>query len=283
MLQAEVRTLSWLVRDASARLSAAGFSSARWEGERLVAHAFGIAWGEIWVRLREEAGEQTSARLDELVRRRVAGEPLAYILCSTIFFGCEIAVGPGVLVPRPETETLVQAALELVADVPDPRIVDIGTGSGAIAIALAMERSGAEVWGTDVSKRALEWAERNVRSAGVDVQLVHGDLFEALPARTRGVFDLIVSNPPYIAEGTDLPEDVRAEPDEALFAGPDGNDVLLEVVDGSEAWLNSRGHLALEVGAPKQVDVVIDALASWRDVRVREDRTGRQRVVTARR
>jgi release factor glutamine methyltransferase len=264
-------------------LSAAGFSSARWEGERLVAHALGIEWGEIWVRLREDFGEQTSQKLDELVRRRVAGEPLAYILCSTTFFGREIAVGPGVLVPRPETESLVQAALDVVADVPDPRIVDIGTGSGAIAIALALERSGAEVWGTDASKPAMEWAERNVRSAGVDVQLVHGDLFEALPSRTRGVFDLIVSNPPYIAEGTDLPADVRAEPDEALFAGPEGNDVLLKLVDGSEAWLNSGGHLALEVGTPEQADVVVGALASWRDVRVREDRTGRPRVVSAHR
>ncbi len=283
MLRAEATTLSSLVRDATERLSAAGIASARWESERLVAHALGIDWGEIWVRLREEAGEQTSRKLDESVRRRAAGEPLAYILCSTIFFGREIAVGPGVLVPRPETETLVEAALDLVADLPDPHIVDVGTGSGAVAIALAFERSGAEVWGTDISEHALEWAERNVRSAGVDVRLVAGDLFQAIPDGMRGGFDLVVSNPPYIAEGTDLPADVRAEPDRALFAGSDGNDVLLRLARESAAWLRNGGCLAVEVGRPEQADTVIDALASWRDVAVREDRAGRPRVVTARR
>jgi release factor glutamine methyltransferase len=283
MIQADARTLSSLVRDATTHLTAAGVASARWEAERLAAHALGVDWGDIWVRLREEVGEETAQRLSGFVERRAGGEPLAYILCSTIFYGSEIAVGPGVLVPRPETETLVEASLELARDVPDPRIVDVGCGSGAIAIALALERSGAEVWGTDISQRALEWAELNVGSAGADVRLVRGDLFEAIPASLRGSFDLIVSNPPYIADGAQLPPDVRAEPEQALFAGPGGADVLLRLVDESVEWLKGSGALALEVGTADQAQLVAEALASWSRVSIREDRAGRLRVVTARR
>jgi len=283
MLKADAPTLSSLVRDATERLSGAGVASGRWEAERLVAHALGVEWGDIWVRLREGAGKETAQRLDGFVERRAAGEPLAYILCSTIFYGREIAVGPGVLVPRPETETLVEAALELVADIADPRIVDVGCGSGAIAIAIAFERSGAEVWGTDISERALEWAELNVRSAGVDVRLVGGDLFDGVPASMKGSFDLVVSNPPYIADGFDLPPDVSAEPAQALFAGSNGADVLLRLVDHGVEWLNGSGALALEVGTPDQALFVAGALASWSEVSVRDDRAGRPRVVTARR
>jgi len=265
------------------QLTAAGVASARWEAERLAAHALGVEWGDIWVRLREEVGEETTRRLDGFVERRAGGEPLAYILCSTIFYGREIAVGKGVLVPRPETETLVEAALDLVADVPDPRIVDVGTGSGAIAVALAVERSGAEVWGTDISERALEWAELNIRSAGVDVHLVRGDLFDGVPTNMKGSFDLVVSNPPYVADGSELPSDVMAEPEQALFAGPDGTDVLLRLVDQSMEWLKGPSALALEVGTPDQARLVAAALASWREVSVHDDRAGRPRVVTARR
>ncbi len=283
MIQADARTLSSLVRDATTDLAAAGVASPRWEAERLTAHALGVEWGDIWIRLREDAGEETAQRLDGYVERRAGGEPLAYILCSTIFYGREIAVGPGVLVPRPETETLVEAALDLVADVPDPRIVDVGTGSGAIAIALAVERSGAEVWGMDISARALEWAELNVRAAGVDVHLVGGDLFDSLPPDMKGSFDLVVSDPPYIADGAEVPPDVMAEPERALFAGPDGAAMLLRLVDQSMEWLNGSGALALEVGTPEQSQLVAAALASWNDVSIREDQSRRPRVVTARR
>ncbi len=280
---ANARTLSSLVRDATMQLTAAGVASARWEAERLAAHALGVEWGDIWVRLREDVGEETAQRLDAFVHRRAGGEPLAYILCSTIFYGREIAVGPGVLVPRPETETLVEAALDLVADLPDPKIVDVGTGSGAIAIALAVERSGAEVWGTDISEQALEWASLNERSAGVDVHLVRGDLFEGVPSNMRCSFDLVVSNPPYIADGSQLPSDVEAEPNQALFAGADGTDVLLRLVDQSVEWVKSTGALALEVGTPDQARLVAEGLEAWAEVAIREDRTGRPRVVTARR
>jgi release factor glutamine methyltransferase len=283
MIRADARTLSSLLRDATAQLRAAGVASARWEAERLAAHAFDVRWGDLWVRLREDVAEETAQRLNGFVDRRAGGEPLAYILCSTIFYGREIAVGPGVLVPRPETETLVEAALELVADVPDPRIVDVGTGTGAVAIALAVERSGAEVWGTDISERALEWAELNVGSAGVDVHLVRGDLFDGIPANMKGSFDLVVSNPPYIADGTELPADVMSEPDQALFGGPDGADVMLRLVDQGVEWLKASGALALEVGTPDQARLVAEVLTAWTDVAIREDRGGRARVVTARR
>lgn len=283
MLQADTPMLSSRIRVATERLSDAGVASPRWEAERLAAHALGVEWGDIWIRLREEVGEETVERLNRLVERRAAGEPLAYILCSTIFFGREIAVGPGVLVPRPETETLVEAALDLVAGVPDPVIVDVGCGSGAIAIALAVERAGADLWATDISERALQWAQLNIRSAGVDVHLVRGDLFDGLPVPMRESFDLVVSNPPYVPSDAELPSDVTAEPPQALFAGTSGADVLLRLVEQSVEWLKRSGALAVEVGTPDQARLVEDALASWSEVSIRDDRAGRPRVVTARR
>jgi release factor glutamine methyltransferase len=239
----------------------------RHEAELLAAHALGITRSELWSR----AGEPFDSPLfDELVARRLGGEPLAYITGSTEFHGIEIACGPGVLVPRPETEILVDVALAMLDGLRAPVVVDIGTGTGAIALAVAKERPEASVWATELSDRALAWAERNLR--GSQVHLVAGDLFAGCPRA-----DLVVSNPPYVVSGAELPGDVMREPAEALFAGPDGCDVLDRIVEGAAG----HGAIALEIGTPEQAQHVAARLASWSDVRVHDDLTGRPRVVGA--
>jgi release factor glutamine methyltransferase len=233
----------WLA-EATRRLGDAGSESPRVEAERLAAFALGIEWGGLWSRLRDDVDV---AILDGLLSRRLSGDPLAYIVGSVVFCGLEIACGPGVLVPRPETETLVDVALELIADVPSPVVCDVGTGTGAIAIAIAKRRPDARVWASDISRGAIRWAERNARAHAVGIELVCGDLLEAMPAHLRGGIDLVVSNPPYVAEGTELPPELGAEPYEALFAGATGDEVLERLAGEAVAWLKRGGALAVEV------------------------------------
>jgi len=274
-------TLSaWIARAADA-LRDAGSPSPRAEGERLAALALGIDWSGLWGRMADAIDARSLALMDDALARRVGGEPLAYIEESVVFYGLEIACGPGVLVPRPETETLVDVGLELVDGVERPVVADIGTGTGAVAIAIAARRPDAEVWATDVSTMALAWAERNVSSHGVGVWLLHGDLFSALPRRLRGRVDLAIANPPYVPDGADAPADVRAEPAEAVFAGPRGDEVLMRLADEAPGWLSERGAVALEVGTPEQAEALATALPGAVDVRA--DHTGRPRVVFVRR
>jgi release factor glutamine methyltransferase len=266
-----------VLRDATSRLDEAGSLSPRREAEELVAHALGITWSDLWVRSRDLVAVDA---IDELVARRASGEPLAYIVGSVSFGGIEIACGPGALVPRPETERLIDVALALIADVDAPAVVDIGTGTGAVAIAIAVHRPDARVIATDVSSDALAWARRNVTTLGVAVELREGDLFTPLEAGTR--FDLIVSNPPYIPDGLDLPPDVMAEPDEALFGGVDGCGVLTRLVDEAGLWLADGGALAVEIGTKLQAEAIAARLGDRRDVRIHNDLAHRPRVVSAR-
>jgi len=203
-----------------------------------------------------------------LLSRRLHGEPLAYIVGSVVFYGLEIGCGPGVLVPRPETETLVDVALELIAGVRAPKVCDVGTGTGCVAIAIARQRPDAIVQATDISLDALAWAKRNVARHAVDVELVHGSL-------PRRGCDLVVSNPPYIALGTKLPADLGAEPDEALFAGPRGDEMLLLLAEEAKR----HRAAAFEVGTPDQADAMVSLLSQLGTAGVRDDHTNRPRCV----
>jgi release factor glutamine methyltransferase len=236
----------------------------RREAEDLAAFSLRVRWGDLWARMDEPFDADT---FDALVSRRADGEPLQYILGSASFHGVEIACGPGVLVPRPETETLVDVALGLIRDLPRPVVVDIGTGSGAIAAAIAAVRPDADVYATEKSAAACEWARRNVANVYL------GDLFEPLPPALRGAVDLIVSNPPYIPDGTPLPADVAREPSEALYAGQDGCDVLRRIVAEAGEWLRPGACIALEIGTPDQIAVLQDAA-------VTNDLAGRPRVLS---
>lgn len=225
------------------------------------------------------------AELDDMVRRRAAGEPLQYITGVAGFRRLELNVGPGVFIPRPETEIVAEHAMTLV-----PRggnVVDIGTGTGAIALSIADERPDAKVFATERSPRALAWARRNIESSGLPVTLVEGDLFDGLPDELTGAVDVVVSNPPYVArsEQASLPADVvDHEPHDALFAGEDGLATIRRLVEAAAMWLRMGGSLVLEIGET-QGDAVQDVVRSalFEDVGVHPDLTGRSRVVVGRR
>ncbi len=279
MLRTDALTLADWIRNAEALLDGARCASPRHEAERLAAHGLGVTWGELWTRLRDPVDREV---LDVLLERRRSGEPLAYILGSVVFCGVELECGPGVLVPRPETETLVDVALELIASQRAPVVVDIGTGTGAIAIAIASARPDAFVWATELSEPARRYAERNIVRSGLNVALVSGDLFDALPANLRGRCDLVVSNPPYVPAGADVPPDVLAEPRGAVFAGPRGDEVLRRLARGAHQWVGPCGAFAFEIGADEQAEAVADELRGFGPVGVRTDHIDRPRVVWAR-
>jgi release factor glutamine methyltransferase len=281
--QTDTLALSDWLRIAEAALTRAGYQSARHDAERLAAVGLGIEWGELWARLHECIDLPMGSELDALVARRRLGEPLAYITGSVVFYGIELECGPGVLVPRPETETLVDVALELIADRKAPVVVDVGTGTGAIAIAIARQHPDAIVWATEMYSDALRYAERNVMRLGSPVKVVQGDLLRALPGGLHRRLDLIVSNPPYVSFGAAVGLDVRAEPRKAVFAGPVGDEVLRRLAAEASEWAAPYGAIALEIGTPEQAGSVRSELRDFGPVHVRRDHTDRPRVVWARR
>lgn len=214
--------------------------------------------------------------------QRCTGTPLQHLTGEQAFRRIVVEVRPGVFVPRPETEVLVGHALLAIGEVEDPLVVDVGTGAGAIALAVKDERPDATVYATDRSAEAVELAASNARRLGLDVHVLEGDLLSPLPDELRGWVDLVVSNPPYITpeEFEDLPPEVKADPELALLGGLDVYERL-----SAEAlrWLRDGGVLAVEAGA-SQGGAIAEALArSFMDVRVEPDLAGRDRVVLARR
>lgn len=195
----------------------------------------------------EAAGDPDQAL--EMAHRRAAGEPLQYITGEAYFRRLKLAVGTGVLIPRPETELVAERAMARLLQ--GGTLVDIGTGSGAIALSVKDERPDATVYATENSPDALAWARRNVAGLGLDVALVEGDLFDGLSDDLRGRLDVVVANLPYVATGDakSLPADVAEhEPHDALFAGPDGLSALRRIADDARTWLKPGGWLVLEIG-----------------------------------
>ncbi|HKF15233.1 MAG TPA: peptide chain release factor N(5)-glutamine methyltransferase [Gaiellaceae bacterium] len=269
-------TVREALAEAAGALEQAGVPSPAVDAEWLLAHTLGVRRSELY-------GADLDGRLDdfrELVRRRAAREPLAYVLGEWGFRGLTLVVDPRVLIPRPETETVVERCLTLLVDVAEPAIMDVGVGSGAIALALADERPDAVVVGTDASAAALEVAEENRRRTGFDerVRLVYGDLL----AGETGPFDLVVSNPPYVApdELPRLEPELQHEPREALV----GAGRELPIARAANGALGAGGALVLEVGDGRACDVAATLVAlGYADVKVSNDLTGRQRVVDGRR
>lgn len=189
----------------------------------------------------------------ELAARRSRGEPLQYLLGSAHFRKIELEVGPGVFIPRPETELVAERAIELLPE--GGTLVDLGTGSGAIALGIAHERPDATVFATEADPGALRWAIRNRDRLAPGVKILQGDLFETLPTELRGRVDVVVSNPPYVAlERRDiLPIDVRDhEPERALYGGTDGMLVTTRLVHDARSWLKPGGWLVLEMSEQQQ-------------------------------
>lgn len=258
--------------------------AARW----LVEAAVGApARGEV---LAEEVTERMVHRLDAMVARVRAGEPLQYVVGSWSFRHLDLAVDPRVLIPRPETEEVAGVAIAVAAAVPDARrVADLGTGSGAIGLSLAVELplDGTEVWITDIDPDALEVARANLAGIGRparNVRVALGSWTDALPPGP--IFDVIVANPPYIADGSpDVDEMVRRhEPARALFSGPDGLDAIRDIVSAAPAHLRPGGALVLEIGFDQgpAVASLMDA-AGLTAVETRRDAAGLDRIAIAHR
>ena len=276
---------------ARAALLAAGLPSPGVDARRLVERASGLDGGELGVHLDERVPHRAGLHLAGMVERRSARTPLQYVLGRWGFRSLDLLVDQRVLIPRPETEQVVEAAIGEVRRLAAGRpslVVDLGTGSGAIALSMAVEVVTAEVWASDVAPEALAVARANLAGIGrpgARVRLVEGDWFAALPAELAGAVDLIVTNPPYVADGDELPPEVADwEPSRALVAGPTGLEHLLRIVDEAPRWLKRPGALVAEL-APHQAGAVHAAArsAGFADVEVRPDLTGRERTLVARR
>jgi release factor glutamine methyltransferase len=264
---------------ATVELERAGVPSPRVDAEWLLAHALGVSRTDLYANGDEAPGDR-EALFRELVARRAGREPLAYVLGEWGFRRLTLRVDSRVLIPRPETEVVVERCLELLADEAAPRALDIGVGSGAIALAIADEHPGARVVATDNSSAALAVAEENRARAGLAlrVELVHGELFAGL----EGPFDLVVSNPPYVRPeevGGLEPEVARFEPREALIA----HGVTEAIAEEAQSRLAPGAPLVLETGDGDARDVaaLLTALG-YEDVRIGEDLAGRERVVDGR-
>jgi release factor glutamine methyltransferase len=276
------RILDWTTEHLKKR----GSDSARLDAEILLAHARGCRRIELYTRYDEPLSDAQRAAMRDLVRRRADAEPVAYLVGFKEFYSLPFKVTADVLIPRPETETLVLEAVEIAKGSAAERLtlLDLCTGSGCVAVAAAKGSTKFAVTASDLSDAALDVAQSNAERNGVAkrVEFRHGDLFDALPG--DATFDIILSNPPYVAEGEyeSLPPDIRLhEPAAALLAGADGLDILRRIADEAPRRLNAGGHLLVELD-PKQAEPIADLLRpSFREVRFVKDLAGKVRVVHA--
>ncbi len=269
-------TVADTLRRTAERLEAAGCESPRLDAELLVAHVLGMSRAGLYGESRLTLSDEECAELKPLVIRRERREPLAYVLGEWGFRRLTLTVDRRVLVPRPETEVVVERCLARVSGIDEPRVLDVGTGSGVIALAIADEHPGARVTAIDASEDALAVARENAERTGLPVELVHRDLFDGLP---EGPWDLVVSNPPYVRPGEieSLEPEVRDwEPRAALV----GEGATEAVARSAQAVLRVGGALVLEVadGAAAEVAALLRELG-YRDVSVTPDLAGRDRVV----
>ena len=262
------------------------------DAAELVSRLVGLGRGDLRFRAAQPLSSAEDDMLERWLARRAGGWPVQYVTGRAAFRDLDLRVDARVLIPRPETEGLVEAVLERLEDErvrwPEPRVLDLGTGSGAIALAIAHECPIARVTASDASEGALDLARENAGALGLAdrVTFRHGEWFDALDADER--FEVIVSNPPYIAaaEAESLPADVREhEPHAALFGGEDGLDDVRAIVDDAPRHLVTDGLLALELAEQRALEVAawLEGAHDWRDVRVLDDLAGRPRVLLARR
>ena len=284
------RTIGEALESARSRLSK--FPTAASDAEELVSRLLGVTRGELHFRRRESLPPDLWQKLDLWLSRRAAGQPVQYVTGRAAFRSLDLDVGPAVLVPRPETEQLVEAVLDVLREQlhrwPAPRVIDLGTGSGAIALSIAREWPTAIVTATDASEEALATARENAAALGLDarVQFRLGHWFDAVGGEDR--FEVVVSNPPYIAtaEADSLPSDVRDhEPHEALFSGESGLEALRTIVDEAPRHLVAGGMLALELAEMRAQEVAgwLEGAHDWSGVDLRDDFSGRPRILLARR
>ncbi|MCY7373499.1 MAG: peptide chain release factor N(5)-glutamine methyltransferase [Spirochaetaceae bacterium] len=261
---------------ATERLTVAGVPSPRVDAEELAAHSLGVSRRDLWGH--DDPGDE----FDSYVGRRAAREPLQHITGQAHFRHLTLAVGPGVFVPRPETEVVVEAALVAARSAPSPRVVDLGTGSGAIALAVATELPRATVHAVEADPAAHAWAVRNCAGSSVDLRL--GDMAAAFDD-LDGTVDVVVSNPPYIPVGASVrdPEVAQFDPSMALWSGSDGLDAVRTVEQVAARLLRPGGTVVVEHADLQGVSAPAVFLSSgrWIDVVDHRDLAGRDRYLTA--
>lgn len=224
--------------------------------------------------------EDAAERLELMVQRRLQREPLQLITGTAHFWGLGLHTAPGVLIPRPETERLVELALSRLAGRSSPRVLDVGTGSGAIALALKHERPDATVAATDVSAAALSLAGRNAAQLGLELELLQADLLTGAAADRAAAADLVISNPPYLpaADAGAVSPEVRHDPVTALYAGADGLDLYRQLLKQAAELLKPDAWLLIELD-PRNVHAAAEAARDWSIVRVEADLAGRERFL----
>lgn len=281
-------TVTDLLARATAVLSAAGVPTPAVDAELLIGHVLGLSRGGVQARAitGTTIADDDRIAIDAMLERRAAREPLQHITGRAAFRSLELAVGPGVFVPRPETEQVAQIAIDFLAACASaaPVGVDLGTGSGAIALAMASEVRHARVFAVENSPRAFMWARQNLRETGVDnARFVFADLADALP-ELDGTVDVVISNPPYIPLGA-IPRDPEVrlfDPEHALYGGEDGLDVVRHVSTTARRLLRPGGNLVIEHGELQAASIASLLRADgWHAVSSHNDLTHRPRSTTA--
>jgi release factor glutamine methyltransferase len=272
-------TVHTALRQGSRLLEEGHVPAPRLTAEVLLARALGCERSRLYSHPEEELSDLARLHYGRYLHERLQGKPTQYITKRQEFYGREFEVTPEVLIPRPETEHVVETALPHSG--PGRRVVDVGCGSGAIAVTLRLE-TGGEVWGTDISQAALVVAARNAATLGAEVHLIACDVLDAVASRS---VDLVVSNPPYVAlrEAPGLQREVRDhEPHLALFAGETGFEIYERIVADAARVLNPGGRLVLELGFRSCDRVRAMLSAGWDDIQVLPDLAGIPRVISAR-
>ena len=271
----------------AASLDELSIPDARLEAEALLAHALKISRAQVLAHPERPLSTEEEAAVSEALRRRLGREPLAYITGRKEFFGVDFTVNPSVLIPRPETETLVEVALKVALEFPDgpePSVVDVGTGSGAIAVSLALQLPSAKIFAVDSSGAALELAQANAEMHGVDgrITFLEGDLLSPF----SGGVDLIAANLPYVRSGelSSLAPEVQREPTEALDGGLDGLDVIRRLMHQAQHVISGDGVILLEMD-PRQAEPLRrmgESLFPGSEISILKDLAGLDRVFVLR-
>ena len=267
------------IASAANTLREAGVDSPEVDARLLAAHVLGVAPLQLMF---ADAPADFGERYTELVARRAAREPLQHIIGTAPFYGVDLAVGPGVFIPRPETEILAEWAVRKLIDAPPaPTVVDLGSGTGALAIAVARARPDANVYAVERSEAARAYLQRNVEKLAPQVNVVAGDMTD--PELLAGIgADVVVTNPPYVPETPELQAEVYADPHEAVFSGADGMAAIRGLVPVVKQMLKDGGAVGIEHDDTTSEAVQAELRAGgFADVRALEDLTGRARFVTA--
>lgn len=267
-----VTGLSALLREATRRLERAGVASPRVDAELLAAHVLEIPRGRLL--LVDVIGDDLATRILDLVEERASRVPLQYLTGTAPFLGLELAVGPGVFIPRPETELLAQWAIDIVSDLPEAGVVDLCSGSGALALAIATHCPKATIRAVERSPAALEWLRRN--ASGTRVEVIAGDI-RSVPI--PGPVDLVVANPPYVPRAHPVPPEILWDPQEAVFAGGDGLDLIPDVIARAAALLRPGGWLGFEHDDSHDVKALLEP--RFERIERHLDLAGRPRYTTA--